>query len=72
MSDESTQVFNSQVEARRYVDRVMAHAIRSELRDPQASLPRWFTEGVTHEPSLRRIRKALLALAARLQRAAER
>lgn len=72
MNDESAHVFSRQVEARRYVQAVVAAMIATELADRCTRLEGWFLGGVTHEPTQRRIIKAAKALAAKLTRAARR
>lgn len=73
--EESAHVFDRQVDARRYVETVLAHAIRTELAlGPRegGSIYGWLLEGIAHDPTRRRILKAAHALAARLERAAKR
>lgn len=70
---ESVQVFGRAVAARRYVERVMAQAIEHELADRHGgSIYGWLLEGVTHEPTKRRIIEAARRLARRLAKAGDR
>ncbi|MBP6479915.1 MAG: hypothetical protein KA310_03615 [Pseudomonadales bacterium] len=72
MTDPSSYVFGRQVEARRYVEAVAARMLTVELAQFEETDEGWFFGGVTHEPTRRRIRKAVRALAAKLEKAAKR
>lgn len=70
--DESSQTFGRQVEARRFVDAVVAKMIEHELAEYAGTVEGWFLGGVTHEPTRRRITKAARALSQKLTKAARR
>lgn len=74
MSDdeESAHIFGRQVEARRYVQTVASQMLFAELRNYEGRAEGWIFGGVTHEPTRRRITKAVRALAAKLQKASKR
>lgn len=70
--EESAFVFVRQVEARRFVESVLAHAIEHELTYGEGSIKRWWLEGITHKPTRKLVLKAAYALAKKLRKASRR